>query len=311
MVQRNCQSPHDPILTALSAVRSRRLPVAIALLGATLPIPAFASQGVETMDVTTTEAAAPETVYDDTWLSIGIGAAALPSYEGSDDTVVSPIPLIQGKIGPVRINPRPAGIALDFVPKPESGPRLSGGLSLRYRANRTGDVRDEVVERAAELDSALEVGPTIGVSFPGTIHGRDSLSLNLDTRWDVLGAHDGFVVEPNATYFSPLSRGIAVSLSVGAKFADDNFADYYFSVDEADAAATGLPTFEAEGGLINLNSALLVGFDLGGDLTDGGPAIFVAGGYTRLMRDAADTPFTSIRGSADQFVGAVGFGYTF
>jgi outer membrane scaffolding protein for murein synthesis (MipA/OmpV family) len=314
-IQPMCQSPHDPILTALSAVRSRRLPVAIALLSATLPIPAFASQGVETMDVTadvrTIEADTADTVYDDTWLSIGIGGAVLPSYEGSDDTVISPIPLVQGKIGPVRVNPRPAGIALDFLPKPETGPRFAAGVSLRYRGNRTGDVKDEVVERAAKLDSALEIGPTVGVSFPGVLHSLDSVTVNLDTRWDVLGAHDGFVVEPNVNYFTPLSRGIAASLTVGAKFADDDFADYYFSVDNADAASTGLPTFAAQGGLINLNSALLVGFDLGGDLTDGGAAIFVAGGYTRLMRDAADTPFTSIRGNADQFVGAVGFGYTF
>lgn len=254
---------------------------------------------------------APDSVHDDTWLSVGIAGAVLPSYEGSDDVKVTPVPLVQGKIGPVRINPRPAGIALDFVPKTDEGLQFSGGINMRYRGNRTGGVGDEVVARARQLDSALEIGPTFGVSMPGLINPYDSLTVNFDTRWDVLGAHNGFAFEPAATYFTPLSRGAAASLTVGAKIVDDDFADYYFSVDAADAAATGLPVFEAEGGLKNLNSTLLIGFDLGGDFNDGGAAVFVAGGYARFFGDAADTPFTSIRGSADQFVGAVGIGYTF
>ncbi len=251
-------------------------------------------------------------VHDDTWLSIGIAGAAVPSYEGGDETVFKAVPLVQGKIGPVRINPRPAGIALDFLPKPSDGSvAFSGGLSVRYRGNRTGDVRDPVVALAAERKSALEIGPSVGITIPGVLHGADSLTVNLDTRWDVLGAHKGFAVEPAVTYFSPLNRGVAVSVTLGAKFIDDDFADYYFSVDAEDAAATGLPQFAAEGGLKNLNSTLLIGFDLGGDLTDGGAAVFVAGGYARLFGDPAASPFTSIRGSADQFVGAVGIGYTF
>lgn len=251
-------------------------------------------------------------VYDDTWISAGIAVAALPSYEGGDETVITPVPVVQAKLGPVRINPRPAGIALDFLPKPtDGGIGFSGGLSVRYRGNRGGDVRDPVVELAAPRESALEIGPSVGVIIPGVLHGADSLTINLDTRWDVLGAHDGFVIEPGVTYFTPLNRGVAASLTLGAKFVDDDFADYYFSVDPADAAATGLPEFVAEGGLKNLNATLFVGFDLGGDLTDGGMAVFVAGGYSRLLGDPAASPFTSIRGSADQFVGAVGIGYTF
>lgn len=218
---------------------------------------------------------------------------------------------MQGKLGPVFINPRPAGLTLDCLPKPESGVRFSGRVSMRYRGNRTGDVRDQVVSDATTLDCAFEVGPSVGVSFPAVLNSYDSLAINHDARWDVLSAHNGFVVEPAATYFTPLNKGAAVSLTLGAKFIDDDFADYYFSVSPADASATDLSPFSARGGLKNLNSALFLGFDLGGDFRDGGAAVFVAGGYTRLFGDAADTPFTSIRGSGDQFVGAVGVGYTF
>ena len=39
--------------------------------------------------------------------------------------------------------------------------------------------------------------------------------------------------------------------------------------------------------------------------------LVVIGGYSRVLGDAADTPFTDIRGSKNQFLGAVGIGYTF
>ena len=97
-----------------------------------------------------------DTVYDENWLSVGIAGALIPSYEGSDDYVFAPVPLVQGKLGPVRINPRPAGVAFDFLPKPEAGIGFSAGASVRYRGNRSGSVEDEVVERAEELDAAFE-----------------------------------------------------------------------------------------------------------------------------------------------------------
>lgn len=281
-----------------------------------------ASEGA-TNTGTSTDIAEPlpidESVYDDLWLSIGIGAALIPSYEGSNDYVFSPVPLVQGKLGFVRINPRPAGLALDFLPKPErkpgsgagSGPRFSLGINMRYRANRTGDVQDDIVALAQELDEAFEIGPTAGVSFPAVFTPEDNISINLDTRWDISGAHNGFVFEPNANYFTPLSRGAAVSITVGAKFIDDDFADYYFSVTPQDSALTGLQEFRAGGGLKNLNSTVLVGVDLDGNLGNGGAAVFVAGGYTRFVGDVAASPFTSERGDANQFVGALGLGYTF
>jgi len=46
-------------------------------------------------------------------------------------------------------------------------------------------------------------------------------------------------------------------------------------------------------------------------VTNGGLALIALGGYSRMLGDAKRTPFTSIRGDADQWMGAVGVGYTF
>ena len=45
----------------------------------------------------------PKPVFDDTWVSIGIGAGLVPSYGGSDDYIVFPLPLIVGRVGGVGI----------------------------------------------------------------------------------------------------------------------------------------------------------------------------------------------------------------
>ena len=203
---------------------------------------------------------AEDTVFDDTWVSVGVGAIYSPSYDGSDDYVVSAIPIIQGKVGGVRISPRPGGAALDFVDDDSEGARISAGVAAKLNRNRASQVEDEVVLSYGELDTAFEVGPSIGISFPGVLNPYDSVSFNIDTLWDVAGAHDGMTVNPGVTYFTPVSRGAAISLSVSGTYVDDDYADYYYSV----PAGGALPAFQADGGWDSVGANLLVGVDLDG-----------------------------------------------
>ena len=250
---------------------------------------------------------AEDTVFDDTWVSVGVGAIYSPSYDGSDDYVVSTIPIIQGKVGGVRISPRPGGAALDFVDDDSEGARISAGVAAKLNRNRASQVEDEVVLSYGELDTAFEVGPSIGISFPGVLNPYDSVSFNIDTLWDVAGAHDGMTVNPGVTYFTPVSRGAAISLSVSGTYVDDDYADYYYSV----PAGGALPAFQADGGWDSVGANLLVGVDLDGNLANGGLSLIALGGYSRQLGDSKDTPFTAIRGDADQWMGAIGIGYTF
>lgn len=258
------------------------------------------------------EIEAADTVYDDTWLSVGIGGGYGPSYDGSDDYVFYPVPLVQGRIAGVGIQPRPAGIALDFIPDPAEGVGFALGPVAKVRFNRTRQIKDPVVEAAGELATAIEVGGNAGLAFPKVLNPYDSLSLGVDALWDVNRAHSGMTFTPTIAYFTPLSRGIAASLSLSAEHGDDEFMDYYYSVTPAHRAASGLPLFDADGGdWTKAGATLLMGFDFDGDLTNGGLAGVLVGGYSRMLGDAKRSPFTSLRGSADQWFAAVGIGYTF
>lgn len=282
--------------------------VALALAAMAVTKPAAAQEAGES------DAAAEAyegTVFDGDWLSVGVGAVYSPSYSGSDDYVVSPLPIVQGSFGGVGIDPRPGGLALDFVPDADGPVAFDLGVSARLVRDRASQIEDPVVASLGKLDTAFEVGPTAGVSFPGMLNPYDSLSFSADARWDVAGAHKGMRITPGITYFTPLSRGIAGSLTIGTEYVDEDFADYYFSVTPADSAISGLPVFDAGAGFKSVGATLFMGFDLDGDATNGGLAIAMVGGYSRLLGDFADTPFTSIRGDADQWMIGAGLGYTF
>ena len=257
------------------------------------------------------EGAEQGTVFDGDWVQIGIGVAYGADYDGSDDYEAFPLPLIQGSIGGIGIEPRPAGVALDFMPDGDGPLAFTLGPVVRIRSGRTGDIEDPVVAAAGELDTAIELGPTAGVTYSGVLHPFDSISAGLDVRWDIAGAHKGRTISPSISYFTPLSRGTIVTLSLSAEHGDEAFNDYYFSVTPAQALASGLPGYDADAGFNKLSATMIGGIDLDGDATNGGLALFAIGGYSRLIGDAADSPFVAQRGDADQWTVGAGVGYAF
>ena len=251
-------------------------------------------------------------VFDDTWLAVGIGARFGTTYTGSDEYEVSPIPIIAGSVANIDFRPRAAGMAVDlFEIDLASDVRLDGGPVFRMRNERTGPVEDEIVEAAGELDRAWEVGGQLGLSFRRIFTRYDRITLGADIRWDVAGAHGGMVFDPGISYRTPVNRGIVASVSLGADYADDDFADYYFSVSPEQAAASGLPIFTADSGWYKAGGSAGLAFDLDGDIENGGLILGVFGGYSRLLDDAAVSPYTSIRGDRDQYDIAAGLGFVF
>ncbi|WP_417609837.1 MipA/OmpV family protein [Parasphingorhabdus sp.] len=253
-----------------------------------------------------------KSVFDGDYLTAGVGVAVGPSYEGSDDYTISPLPVVLGSFGGIDFQPRGPGIAFDVIPD-QDGAKVDFifGPVVRARFDRENSIKDPVVRSLGKLDFAVEVGPFAGIQVNRVLNPYDSLTAQVDVRWDVAGAHDGMVVYPSLTYFTPLSQGVVTSLSFSGEYVDDNYADYYFSISPAGSAASGLPTFTADSGWKNVSASVLTGVDLDGDVTNGGFSLIFLGSYSRMLGDPKRSPVTSIRGSADQFFGAIGVGYTF
>lgn len=253
-----------------------------------------------------------DSVFAGDYLIVGIGAAAIPSYDGSDDTAVIPAAGLMGRIGGIGISARAGGIALDLVQE-RSGARLALNLGpvIRFRQNRSTHIADPVVEKLGKLDGVIEAGVSAGVSFRQVFNPTDSLSIGTDVRWDVSGKGSGVTVSPAVSYFTALSRAQVFGMQVAADFVDDRFAAYNYSVSAQGSAASGLPVYAAQGGLKNIGAGAFTARDLNGNFLDGGFALGVGVAWYRLTGSAADTPVTSLRGTREQWFAGGGLSFTF
>lgn len=245
-------------------------------------------------------------------LTVGVGAIYGPSYDGSNNQAVTVFPAIQARVWGIDVNPRAGGVALDLIPdKQDAKVTFQAGPLATLSRNRAAQIKDPVVRAAGKLDTAVYLGANAGVNFNHLLNPYDSLTVGTDVAWDVAGASNGMTIQPGVSYMTPLSKAAIAFLYVGARHVDGDFAKYYYSVDAKQSTASGLPLYNAKSGWDKVNASVLLGYDLSGDLRDGGFEVFVLGNYTRMLGDGKDTPFTSIRGSADNWTGGVGVGYTF
>lgn len=279
----------------------RKFTLLAGLAAALVSVPAFAQD-------------AGDTALEGDYLTLGVGAVYVPSYWGSDDYVVTAFPAVQGNIKGIGINPRTNGVALDFIPDADDAKiGFSLGPVAGYTGNRHRQIKDRVVKRTGKLDDAIELGVTAGVTGYKLLNDYDQLSLSADVRWDVAGAHKGMVWSPSLTYVTPLSKGSLVTLNVSAHHGDGKFNRYYYSVTPQQSLATAgvLPVYNAKKGWDSVNVGLLGAYDLDGNLLNGGLAVFAIGSYGKQLNDGKNTPYTRIRGDADQWIGGLGVGYTF
>jgi len=255
---------------------------------------------------------ATDSAFQGDYLSVGVGMIYASDYEGSDDYKMMPAAGFRGRVGDVRIFSRGIGIGADFLPEPRGADvHFTLGPVMTYRANRTGTVKDDVVRLLPKLSGVLEVGVTLGVSFDGVLIKQDSLSFSSDVRWGVTGNKGSRVITANVNYFTPVSRAAGVGVSLGMHNVDSKYADYNYSIDDAGSMASGLPAYQGKGGWKNANARFFAGYDLDGNIRNGGWVVGGAISYERLLNSAAETPITRMRGSRNQWMAGLGLGYTF
>ena len=242
-------------------------------------------------------------------VSIGVGGAYIPDYEGSDDNEFTPYGAIRGRVSGFEFFMRDTYLYVDFLRQPTSGVDLDFGPIVGARFNRTGKVDDDFDDALPERDVAFELGAFAGISFHGLTNPYDELSLRLDFKHDIGGAHGSSIISPNIDFGTPLSRFTYVGASAGMDFVGDGFADYYYSISPADSIASLLPVYEAEGGMKNWRLGAFVAQAITGDLTHGF-SLFAGGTYSHLSGVIADSPIVDMRGQRSQWQLAAGVGYT-
>jgi outer membrane protein len=228
---------------------------------------------------------------------VGGGALAAPSYEGDDDYRLSILPSIQ-------INYRKK-----FFASVEGGVGYSvfdtdtfrAGPIARVKFDRDDDGDQSFAVTGEDTDDLRGLGDVDTSVELGAFAERNigPVALGAEIRKAVTG-HEGAVVEFGARWSGrSLVLGPPVIWSIGprARIVDENYNRAYFGVSPQQSTASGLPVFEAGGGLhsYGLGASAIVPLSPKGEWT----AVLFAG-VDRLSGDAADNPLVQLRGAEAQ-----------
>jgi outer membrane scaffolding protein for murein synthesis (MipA/OmpV family) len=244
-------------------------------------------------------------------VTVGLGVGATPDYEGSDDYRLIPAGAIRGQVSGISFSTRGTYLYVDVLSLEGEKVEFDAGPIAGVRLTTRRHIKDDIVELLPRRKRAFEVGGFVGITAKGITNPYDRLGFRLDMTHDFGNAHESTVVSPNIEFSTPLSQTTYVSASAGMEFVSNKFADYYFTISPADRIATGnvLPVFDADGGLKNWKLGLLLNQAVSGDLLHGF-SVFGLANYSRLVGDFKRSPIVSQRGSASQWLGAVGVAYT-
>ena len=225
---------------------------------------------------------------------LSFGGAVEPDYLGADTYSPSPFVSLSYRRGSLGIEGTPRSARLSW----DTSQVFRVGALLRSRGGR-GSVEDPAVDALADVPATVEAGMFFRAN-------AGPIRISAEFAADVLGETNGVVAELGARLPLPLSERATLVPSIGLFGANDAFADAYFSVAQADVAASGLTRFDASGGLLGGTIGLSGRYQINDRVTAIGGV-----SYSRLTADAADSPIVADRGAPGQFRASVGLSIRF
>lgn len=246
-------------------------------------------------------------------VTIGVGAATLPDYEGADRNSVTPGAVIVGRLDGHDFFTRGTQLYVNLVPS-GSGPgtNLEVGVIGAVRLDRTNRVANPQVRALGKIGTAWEAGGYVGVSRTGVVTSEyDTLTIRVAYVHDLSGVYDSYVVTPQVNYTTPLSRRTLVSVGASADYVGKGYGQTYFGVTPSTAVASGLrPYSVGDGGWKRYDLTAFAIQSITGDLRRGlGVGVGVL--YGRMLGRFKRSPIVSDIGDANQLAAAAGLTYTF
>jgi outer membrane protein len=233
--------------------------------------------------------------------TLGLGATYGPDYEGSDDYAAAPLWNVRANdLYHPETYAQLLGTAFtsNLLPNPHFRLGLAGG----YRPDYDG-VDDNAVQSVKGTQDALLVGPTLGYDFWAG-PGQDA-AIEVDVLYDAKHGNGG-VVTPRFRAASQLADKIRGEGRISTSWGSGDYMGNWFSVNQRDAARTGLDSYDADEGFKDLTLGGSVNWNFIGSWSLTGLA-----SYTRMLGDAADSPIVDDAGDANQFRAGLLVNYTF
>lgn len=230
-------------------------------------------------------------------VTLGALGKVSPEYEGAKQFHFTPIPIFAL---------RRTGKAARFS-APLDGPSISlidfGGFYFgptgRFKQGRKEKDYPDHLRGLGNVDWTIEVG-AFAEFWPS-----DWLRTRVEVRHG-FGGHKGVVADLSADAVLPFNERWSFSGGPRLSFANTKATTPYFAIDASQALASGLPLFNAKGGLHSIGAGIQARYQLTPKWE-----IRSYAEYSRLMADAASSPLVAQRGSRDQVTFGLGVSYSF
>jgi MipA family protein len=236
---------------------------------------------------------APPSAYDWT-ITVGVEGKVEPIFLGSKDFTVRPNPLfdIRRYGTPERFRAPRDGISVALF---ESSNFQIGPVG-QIRIGRRESDDPAALHGLGNVPWAGEIGAFAEYWFMPWLRAR------AEVRQGVTG-HHGLVADLTADAVVPVTRQLTLSAGPRATLVTAAANRPYFSIDDIQSAASGLPVYSAGGGLRSVGAGAQARYFWTPQIAT---HVFVE--YDRLTGDAADSPLVTQRGSPNQLT--IGFGVT-
>ena len=225
---------------------------------------------------------------------VALGPQIVPSYPGSDEVAFRPLIDFSRARGDDEFAFEAPDESIGFTLL--NTERFSFGPSAGFEGKRSSS---DVGGVLPQVDFTIELGAFMQYQL------LPNVRLRAEARQAVNG-HDGFIANFGADYV--WRDGDRQLFSIGPRLTvtDSNYQDAYFGVRPEDAAAAGLPAYDADGGVQAIGATA-------GYTRQFSPrwGMYSYAKYDRLVGDPADSPVVERFGSRNQIAGGVALTYTF
>lgn len=229
-------------------------------------------------------------------ITLGIEGAAVPRYDGADDLVFRPSPIVDvRKAGtPPRFHSPRQGFGFGLL---EFGQFRAGPVGkLRY-SRHEGDSPD--LRGLGDIDWAVEIG---GFAEYWPVQW---LRAYAEVRQGI-GGHNGIVSDILIDAVIPVTAQLTLSAGPRLTLQSAKAVSPYFDVTPAQSVASGLPVYDAGGGVTSWGVGAQACYQWSPQW-----ATYAYVEYQRLSGDVANSPLVSLRGTRDQVMVGAGVSYAF
>ena len=227
-------------------------------------------------------------------VTIGGYIATEPQYPGSNDNTAAFRPIV---------DIRRAGDR-EWINLPNDASNLTLVEGANWRAGVAADyINDRTHEDAAR--GLHDINYTVELGGFAEYYPAPFLRTRLELLQGVTGA-EGLALNLAAdAIFRPQAQWL-FTVGPRLKFVNTQYQSTFFSVDQIEAARSGLTPYEASGGFNSFGVDATARYYVNERFS-----LRVFAEWDRLASDAADSPIVRLRGSEDQWQAGVGASYTF